>query len=137
MKLEGERRALAAFVQKFDALGSGGLVLQTNLTSGSSGAAPKPPLPVPGGASAIFAERQRHRKGGILDVVETDENSPFKVERVKIESQPSLLEEQWDGVGDELSFEQEPMGLGKKASGAKRSESPMKEILIGKENLPA
>lgn len=111
-KLEEERQALAAFVKKFDALGlAGPSLVPTKLN---------PPLPTPGGAAAVFAERQRNR---LLAVVDADlgtvreNDSPMRVP-VGV-GEPSLLEEQWDALED-VSFELEKMRA-----------SPMK----GKENL--
>ncbi|KAF8660905.1 hypothetical protein AX16_001533 [Volvariella volvacea WC 439] len=53
-RLEDERRALAAFVSKFDSL---------SFSSPPSSTTSKlqPPLPTPGGAAAAFAERQQQR----------------------------------------------------------------------------
>ena len=62
VKLENERQALAAFVSKFDVLGLGGLGLPPIPVSSLSTSTPfNPPKPTPGGAGAIFAERQKNR----------------------------------------------------------------------------
>jgi len=62
VKLENERQALAAFVSKFDALGLGGLGLPSIPVSSLLTTTPfNPPKPTPGGANAIFAERQENR----------------------------------------------------------------------------
>lgn len=122
MKLEEERQALAAFVKKFDALGLGGLGLSLPPTKLN------PPLPTPGGAAAVFAERQRNRMLGMLEadlamstVPETD--SPMRMGVVPVE--PSLLEEQWDSL-DDVSFD---------ASPTKAPLSPVRPT-HGKENAP-
>lgn len=122
MKLEEERQALAAFVKKFDALGLGGLGLSLPPTKLN------PPLPTPGGAAAVFAERQRNRMLGMLEadlamstVPETD--SPMRMGVVPVE--PSLLEEQWDPL-DDVSFDASPM---------KAPLSPVRST-HGKENAP-
>jgi centromeric protein E len=121
MKLEEERQALAAFVQKFDALGlGGGLALPPTKLN--------PPMPTPGGAAAVFAERQRNRLLAMGDadysmatVAETE--SPIRVSINATSAEPSLLEEQWDAL-DDVSFETE--------KGSKFAPSPV----MGKENLP-
>ena len=66
-KLEEERRALAAFVSKFDALGLGG---GSNLASKL-----KPPKPVIGGATAAFAERQQSRVANLVSISSIKEES--------------------------------------------------------------
>ena len=54
-KLEGERRALAAFVSKFDSLGLG------SDTSEPLSKIVKPPMPSPGGAMTAYGRRQSRR----------------------------------------------------------------------------
>jgi len=54
-KLEGERRALAAFVSKFDSLGLG------SNTSDPPSKIVKPPMPSPGGAMTAYERRQSRR----------------------------------------------------------------------------
>ncbi|KAI0310930.1 P-loop containing nucleoside triphosphate hydrolase protein [Amylostereum chailletii] len=125
MQLEDERRALAAFVTRFDSLTSAPPTL--------------PLMPTPGGAQAAFAERQQQRQRNLsrlnssLGVVEERESdSPFKLVGA---GGPSLLEEQmqWE---DEESFEllDKPVPVAKGVKG--RAQSPVKEVLGGKENLP-
>ena len=116
MRLEEERQALAAFVKKFDALSLSSPLPPTKLN---------PPMPTPGGAAVVFAERQRNRLRAMGDtdfsmspVKETE--SPIRVNLTNVES--SLLDEQWD-VLDDLSFEIE--------KGSKFMPGP----LIEKENL--
>ncbi|KAF8988526.1 kinesin motor domain-containing protein [Cyathus striatus] len=53
-QLEEERRALAAFVSKFDALGLG--------LGAASVSKLQPPKPIPGGAAIAFSERQQTRQ---------------------------------------------------------------------------
>ena len=114
--MEEERRALAAFVSKFDSLGLGGLA-PSKL---------KPPMPTPGGATTAFAERQQNM-----------DDSPIKMEMMRIKGQPSLLEqtpeEGWSMVEDmsfdERDFKATAMGVGAKAR--------TKGTLGMKENVPA
>ena len=127
-KLEEERRALAAFVTKFDALGLG-----------LGGGKVNPPMPMPGGASAAFAEKQRERQGagGKTGVVEENENSPVRME-VGLRG-PSLLEqmpeEEWSDISFEIEMERMGVGMGKGGKGGGRG-GREREVLGGKENLP-
>lgn len=106
-KLEEERRALAAFVSKFDSLG-------------------------PGGATQAFAERQQNRQTN-LSTTAIIEESPM---RMDVRNEPRLLdqtpEEEWSIVED-ASFEVEARKL---KSGGKRAESPLKDVFGRKENIP-
>ena len=92
MKLEDERQALAAFVKKFDSLGLGGPVFPVSSKL-------QPPLPTPGGAAALFAQRQKNRTSAL----QSDHSMPPVAEsesplRLGTEhTTPSLLEEEWDG----------------------------------------
>ncbi|KAI0260682.1 P-loop containing nucleoside triphosphate hydrolase protein [Gloeopeniophorella convolvens] len=122
-QLEGERRALAAFVTKFDSL-----TASLGTSTASVGAR---------GASQLGTMR-------LPPIVE----SPV---RMDLRPEPSLLDERWDAVGlDEDSFEAErggsprakraPSSPGAKrtpSSPGKRVESPTRGILGDKENLPA
>ncbi|KIK97936.1 hypothetical protein PAXRUDRAFT_824436 [Paxillus rubicundulus Ve08.2h10] len=127
MTLEDERRALAAFVSKFDSLGLGG----GNMLSSSK---PVPPLP----SSSMRAKPtfgSRVGNGGLGIVIEETE-SPM---RIDLKNQPSLLaqtpEEEWS-LMDDVSFDIE---VGKAKVGGvvtKRAESPLKEVLARKENIP-
>ncbi|KAI6113995.1 P-loop containing nucleoside triphosphate hydrolase protein [Pisolithus sp. B1] len=123
-KLEEERRALAAFVSKFDSLGLG---LGSNLTSKV-----KPAKPTLGGATQAFAERQQNRHTN-LNTTTIIEESPM---RMDVRNEPRLLdqtpEEDWSIVED-TSFEVEARKL---KSGGKRAESPLKEVFGRKENIP-
>lgn len=160
LKLENERQALAAFVSKFDALGLGGLGLPP--ISASSTSLPfNPPKPTPGGANAIFAERQKNRLliGSLepFKIAETNEpgsnsdanvtESPLKpAAKARMENQPSLLEEEWEGISMHAEdFESEAMVAVKAAAPVKeRRNSFFKAIGVevkdvfgmGKENVP-
>ncbi|EPQ50948.1 kinesin-domain-containing protein [Gloeophyllum trabeum ATCC 11539] len=103
-KLEEQRRALAAFVSKFDALGLGGDLAVPSL--------PKPPMPAPGGAHQIFAERQRNKStsfGLSSDFSSNAADSPVKIELIHVKGQPSLLEQMpEEDPWNDVSFEMEP-----------------------------
>ncbi|KIO06241.1 hypothetical protein M404DRAFT_24972 [Pisolithus tinctorius Marx 270] len=124
-KLEEERRALAAFVSKFDSLGLGA---GSNLSSKL-----KPAKPTPGGATTAFVERQQNRHSMNLNTTTILEESPM---RMDVKNQPRLLdqtpEEDWSIVED-ASFEVEANKL---RVGGKRAESPLKEVFGRKENIP-
>ena len=154
VKLENERQALAAFVSKFDALGLGGLGLPPIPVSSTS--IPfNPPKPTPGGANAIFAERQKNRLivGPLetLKITETNEpgtnvtGSPLPAStKTKVESQPSLLEEEWEGVSMHAEdFEPETVVTGvplkdRRTSFFKAIGVEVKDVFgMGKENVPA
>ena len=154
VKLENERQALAAFVSKFDALGLGGLGL-TPIPVSSPPIPFNPPKPTPGGANAIFAERQKNRLVvsplESLKIAETNEpganvtDSPLRVTtRTKVENQPSLLEEEWEGVSMHVEdFEAEPIAIAnvpvkeKRNSFLKTIGAEMKDVFgMGKENVP-
>jgi len=163
IKLENERQALAAFVSKFDALGLGGLGLPSiSVSSTSTSIAFNPPKPTPGGANAIFAERQKNRLFvsplESLKITETNEPGPNlngnvnvtgsplgPSTRTKVGDQPSLLEEEWEGVSMHAEdFEAETMVNAavpvkeKKSSFLKAIGVDVKEVFgMGKENLPA
>jgi len=110
--LEEERRALAAFVSKFDSLGLGAL---TSLKS-------KPG----GGATALTARQQN--KGEVA----APDDSPVKIEMSRVRGHPSLLEqmpeEEWSMVED-MSFDEKDFKAGSKLRN--------KDVLGGKENVPA
>ncbi|KIJ17540.1 hypothetical protein PAXINDRAFT_73078 [Paxillus involutus ATCC 200175] len=127
MTLEDERRALAAFVSKFDSLGLGG----GNMLSSSKPVSSLPSSSVR--AKSTFGSRVG--KGGLGIVVEETE-SPIRIE---LKNQPSLLEQtpedEWS-LMDDVSFEIE---VGKTKVGGvitKRAESPLKEVFASKENIP-
>ena len=159
VKLENERQALAAFVSKFDALGLGGLGLPP--ISASSTSVPfNPPKPTPGGANVIFTQRQKSRLAvnpfeslGITEANEPGPNSatesPLRPStKKKIENQPSLLEEEWEGVSMHAEdFEAEtmitaavapPLKEDKRSSFLKMIGVEVKDVFgMGKENVPA
>ena len=103
LKMEGQRQALAAFVRKFDSIGLASTPPMPTMKL-------HPPLPTPGGAAAVFAERQRNRLSAfdssmMSPLAEVD--SPVRVNVPgPIASEPSLLEEHWDIV-EEMSLEME------------------------------
>ena len=155
--MENERQALAAFVSKFDALGLGGLGLPPISTS-STPVPFNPPKPTPGGANVIFAERQKNRLvvGTLesLGITEANEPGPNSVTesplrpstKTRIENQPSLLEEEWEGVSMHAEdFEPEKMITGaaslkeeKRSSFLKMIGVEVKDVFgMGKENVPA
>ncbi|TFK93067.1 kinesin-domain-containing protein [Polyporus arcularius HHB13444] len=134
MKLEDERQALAAFVKKFDSLGLGGPVFPVSKL--------QPPMPTPGGAAALFAQRQKSR----ISALQAEYSMPPLAEsespmRLGTElTAPSLLEEEWDGVED-VSIELEKIGSLPVATKSglmarKGSRSPVREVLSAKENVP-
>ncbi|KAJ7095854.1 kinesin-like protein [Mycena belliarum] len=143
VQLEEERKALTAFVSKFDSLGLGLL---------SAASSPVKVMPSPGGASATFADRQRARQQQIAMQNTGDlsrDSSPVRMSidlAGKLSAQPSLLEqmpeEDWNALGD-VSFETEVgqgeawARAGKMLSKAGSPFSP-REILgvSAKENLP-
>ncbi|KAH7909035.1 P-loop containing nucleoside triphosphate hydrolase protein [Hygrophoropsis aurantiaca] len=135
IKLEEERRALAAFVSKFDALGLGGGPVASKL---------KPPKPTPGGAAVAFAERRAVAFNAAPAIVEDLEGteSPMRLDMLaSSKGQPSLLEqmpeEEWSMLMDDVSFEVPMDGpVGKSRGFVKRAESPVKEVLRMKENIP-
>ncbi|KAI0632210.1 kinesin-domain-containing protein [Trametes polyzona] len=137
MKLEEERQALAAFVKKFDQLGLGGLVAPPLPPAKFN-----PPMPTPGGAAAVFAQRQRSRVSTLKSeptmapLAETE--SPIRLGGVSA-TEPSLLEEEWDDVVDDVSIELEKTGMSPMKNGLasrKLSQSPVREVLSQKENVP-
>ncbi|KAH9924668.1 kinesin-domain-containing protein [Epithele typhae] len=132
-KLEEERQALAAFVKKFDSLGLGSPIAPAKFN---------PPMPAPGGAAAIFAQRQK-TKGSLLKaenimspLAETD--SPVRL--VVENTPPSLLEEEWDGGEDDsIDLEKTSVSMSPPKSpflSRKGSQSPTREVLGQKENVP-
>ncbi|KAI0754881.1 kinesin-domain-containing protein [Daedaleopsis nitida] len=130
MKLEEERQALAAFVKKFDSLGLGGPVFPVSKL--------QPPMPTPGGAAALFAQRKLTQKAEPIMPPVTETESPLRI--ASEHTAPSLLEEQWDG-GEDVSIELEKaIVISSPTKNAfpmrKGSQSPVREILGEKENLP-
>ena len=108
--MEDERRALAAFVSKFDSLGLGLTLPPSKLM---------PPKPTPGGAAAAFAERRQAKQSlasSYIANVLANRKSELNIEAdspmrlgAELKAQPSLLEqvmpeEEW-GVTD-MSFDE-------------------------------
>ena len=127
IKLEEERHALAAFVKKFDQLGLGGPVIPPSKLN--------PPMPTPGGAAAVFAQRQKTKVSQLKEhsmVPLAEAESPVRLASEPV--QKSLLEEEWDGAED-LSFEIERLGKGINLMPSPHG--PSREILGNKENVPS
>ncbi|KXN83382.1 hypothetical protein AN958_01519 [Leucoagaricus sp. SymC.cos] len=150
-KLEDERRALAAFVSKFDSLGLGLLNTPSRL---------KPPMPSPRGAASIFAEKQQNKQQqqslsgmrtselGLGSLKSEVTESPVRMECPS--QQQSLLdqvmlEEQW-GDDEDIDFDVSSVKVvGKKKSsefgvgstklkGSASTVNP-REVLSDKENI--
>jgi centromeric protein E len=123
-QLEDERRALAAFVTKFDSL-TAGLSSSSSLSSLSM----TPP-----------ARTSKTSLARLPPIVE----SPARIDLGGLRAEPSLLEEKWDGGGialDDESFEVERALLTSSPkrvqNPGKRGDSPPRGVLGRKENLPA
>ncbi|KAJ7644147.1 kinesin-like protein [Roridomyces roridus] len=105
-QLEEERRALAAFVSKFDSLG---------LVSAAS--SPVKVMPSPGGAPAAFAGRREARKVALQMTGDVSaESSPMRMSLdmdlvSKLGAAPSLLEQMPEELEEfDVSFEAEEWG---------------------------
>lgn len=128
VKLEEERRALAAFVSKFDALGlAGGSALPPSSMSlsGPTGA------PAPLGKAKSYLSRIG---SSVLGVVAEETESPM---RIDLKNQPSLLDQTLDedwSMMEDVSFEMD-LGKGKLGNG-KRAESSLKGVFGRRENIP-
>jgi centromeric protein E len=126
--LEEERRALAAFVSKFDALGLGGLA--------SAVGEGTPPSKLRG-AQAVFAERQRNRPltQAMPSIVDASPAKPDMEHSLPLMAHTSLLLEEtpdadWSVV-DDVSFDTElPVS-------AKAPPLTARDVFGQKENLPA
>ncbi|EKM79626.1 hypothetical protein AGABI1DRAFT_74724 [Agaricus bisporus var. burnettii JB137-S8] len=132
-KLEEERRALAAFVSKFDSLG---------LTPSKV----RSPRPSSGGVSSIFAGKPQNT----ISEIDSGKNvfeTPLRLETHKLQLQPSLLDqvmpqEQWEDDG--LDFDDSPVkrrvfefgtgGVSKKGKGVAVI-GVAREVLSDKENI--
>ncbi|KAH9980095.1 P-loop containing nucleoside triphosphate hydrolase protein [Lactifluus volemus] len=119
-QLEDERRVLAAFVTKFDSLTAG-----LSSSSSLSNLSMTPP-----------SRTSKSSLARLPPIVE----SPLRMDIGGLRAEPSLLEEKWDG-GDDESFDAEralsASSPKRVQNTGKRSESPMRGVLGGKENLPA
>jgi len=91
-------------------------------------------MPTPGGAAAVFAERQQRQNRNLsLELDPVAEASPVRFTAATA-AEPSLLEEEWDGM-DEASFEiVEKLLAGK--GGSESPKSPLREVFTEKENVP-
>jgi centromeric protein E len=122
VKLENERQALAAFVSKFDALGLGGLGLPPISVSSTSTSSLQPTQtdsrrrkrdlrrkakePSGSGPTGISQDHRNQRtRSEFCDRVAVKVST-----KTKMENQPSLLEEEWEGVSMHAEdFEAETM----------------------------
>lgn len=138
--LEEERRALAAFVTKFDSLGLG-------LTMPPSSKL-NPPMPSSGGASATYAERRsglmaENTKTSATEALLSETASPMRIDihQSMFKAHPSLLEqlpeEEWSDVSfDTGDVPEKPVGGGKGPfTSRKGAQSPVRGILGDKENI--
>ena len=142
-----------------DALGLGGLRLRPPISASSTSVPFSPPKPTPGGANAIFTQRQKNRLAvnpleslGITEASEPGPNSATESPlmppaKKKMENQPSLLEE-WGGVSMHAEdFEAETMIIAAAAPPLKEDKKSLflkmigvevKDVFgMGKENVPA
>ncbi|KAG6816391.1 hypothetical protein H0H87_006540 [Tephrocybe sp. NHM501043] len=153
--LEEERRALAAFVSKFDSVGMGLILPSSSLAMSKV----RPPMPSPGGATAAFRANQAAK---LIATPTTDSSdmlaslveSPIRMDMtgggLKLKSQSQLLLEQMPEEWSDVSFEQhDPIellaekdkgkifgfGIGGEAAARKGAKSPVREVLGDKENL--
>jgi centromeric protein E len=126
--LEEERRALAAFVSKFDSLGLG-LTL------------PPSKLPMPGSAPAEKHSTFVARNPKLSATLSSDTSSPMRIDINKFKTHPNLLEqmpeEGWSDVSFDTEVPQKAGGSGGKGPfmSRKESQSPVREILGDKENI--
>ena len=162
MKLEEERRALAAFVTKFDSLGLG-LTLPSKL---------QPPKPTPGGALTAYAERRQSKltssslSDGLMNTSNSTKplNTPHKgnttitniaedtspIRPIQFKSHPRLLDqvmpEEADMSFDEFEVEQQLLntsvwvpsvgnGNGKIVGGPGKTGTNAREVFGDKENI--
>jgi centromeric protein E len=127
--LEEERRALAAFVSKFDSLGLG-LTLP-----------PSSKLPMPG--SAPVAKRGAFVVGNpkLSETLSSDTSSPMRLDINKFKTHPNLLEqmpeEGWSDISFDTELSEKAVGSGGKGPfmSRKETQSPVREILGDKENI--
>jgi centromeric protein E len=139
--LEEERKALAAFVSKFDSLGLG-------LTLPPSSKI-KLPMPTSGAAAAAtFAQRRGvytvgNAKSSPTESLSSDTSSPMRLDHHLFKAHPSLLEqmpeEEWSDVsfdtGDSPDKTIGGGGKGPFGPSRKGAQSPVKEVLGDKENI--
>jgi centromeric protein E len=139
--LEEERKALAAFVSKFDSLGLG-LTLPPSSKLNL-------PMPTPGAAAAAFLERRGGRTVGNMkpapsESLSSETSSPMRLDlhHTMFKAHPSLLEqmpeEEWSDVSFETGDPPEKTGGGGGKGPfipRKGAQSPVREILGDKENI--
>ncbi|KAK7015916.1 Kinesin-like protein kip2 [Paramarasmius palmivorus] len=77
IKLEDQRRALAAFVSKFDSLGLGTTLPSSSPAVSRRGSSIVPPMPSPRGAAAAFEERKQLRSLRARRIATSDQLLPF------------------------------------------------------------
>jgi centromeric protein E len=138
--LEEERKALAAFVSKFDSLGLG-------LTMPPSSKL-NLPMPTASGAAVTYAQRRGvfkadNTKPAPSEVLSSDTSSPmrFEIHQNMFKAHPSLLEQMPEEEWSDVSFDtgdapEKPVGGGRGPFAPRKgTQSPVREILGGKENI--
>lgn len=164
MTLEEERRALAAFVSKFDSVGLG--LAMPPSSSSFNASKIRPPMPTVGGAIAAFAERRANQPAfrptsisntDSTDVLSSIAESPVRLDvtgdGMKLKPHaPLMLEqmpEEWSDVSFEIIDAETPLetkdtkkerkifgfGIGGESGAKKGAKSPAHEVLGDKENL--
>ncbi|KAG6873718.1 hypothetical protein C0995_012182 [Termitomyces sp. Mi166 len=165
MTLEEERRALAAFVTKFDSVGLGLTLPSSSSSIGVSKI--RPPMPTAGGATAAFAERRANQSAlkfstlsntDSADVLSSITESPIRLDvtgdGMKLKPlAPLMLEqmpEEWSDVSFEIVEAETPaesntikkekkifgFGIGGELGVLRKgAKSPAHEVLGDKENL--
>ncbi|KAF8634129.1 hypothetical protein AX15_001061 [Amanita polypyramis BW_CC] len=142
-KLEDERRALAAFVSKFDSLGLG-LTLPASATS--SGTLRTPKSATVSAKTSPFTDRKKRQQPDKENDKSTSNNE------TEMASEPSPIKMEWRGQQQimmeqmpedawyDLSFDCERLGATEMSSTRtlrKGAQSPTREIFGGKENTMA
>ncbi|KAF8625919.1 hypothetical protein AX17_006645 [Amanita inopinata Kibby_2008] len=145
-KLEDERRALAAFVSKFDSLGLGLTLPPSSTVTASANGMKTPTRTNPSSAKASpFTDRKKRQQPGKENSngeaeVTLAVESPIKMEW---KGQQQILLEQMpeEAAWCDVSFDGEPFGTVETNGGAggrtprKGAQSPLREVLGGKENV--
>ncbi|KAG6853094.1 hypothetical protein C0991_006927 [Blastosporella zonata] len=149
--LEEERRALAAFVSKFDSVGMGLTMPSSSFTATKV----RPPMPTRGGATAVFRASQAAKQNATPTTDSTDmlsslAESPIRMDitgdGLRLKAQTQLLleqmpEEEWSDVSFEpveLPAEKDKANMfrfGGEPVPRKGAKSPVREVLGDKENL--
>ncbi|KAG6836893.1 hypothetical protein H0H93_001724 [Arthromyces matolae] len=144
--LEEERRALAAFVSKFDSVGLG-LTLPPSFGASKI----RPPKPTPGGAAAAFAERRANQtawKNAASNIENTDmlaslAESPIRMDitggGLKLKAHTPLMLEQMPDEWSDISFEiiDAPVESDRKFGMRKGAISPVRELGDKENFVPA